>query len=150
MRIKEANMEKEETKNLLGFWAMEFVPNLIFIGALSMNFCIGLGSFFRLASLEIVESLGVILKMALVATNVVMITKINKPRMAPTMINGCKCGDTVGMAYVFLMTALMNMLSPKPKGAPTKPETSPIRMVNAKNNLTISELSIPIDMKTPI
>ena len=57
-------MEKEETKNLRGFCAMELVANLIFIGAFSIALSNHLGIFLRFDSLLMVASLGVILKMA--------------------------------------------------------------------------------------
>ena len=80
-----AKIEKVETKNLLGFCKIELVPNLIFIGALSMNLSIGPGNLFLFASLDIVASLGVMLKILCVEINVVTIVKmINKIAAAPT------------------------------------------------------------------
>ena len=61
------------------------MPNLIFIGALSMNLSIGAGNLFLFASLEIVASFGVILKILCVDIKVVtMVKMINSIAAAPT------------------------------------------------------------------
>ena len=75
MSTKEEKIEKEDTKNLFGFWAIELVPSLIFIGALSMALDNHFGIGFLFDSLEITASLGVILKIAKQEMNVAKAAK---------------------------------------------------------------------------
>ena len=90
-------MEKTDTRKRLGFCAMELSPNLIFIGALLMKASTLGGSFLRFASLLIVASLGVILKIARQERKVVNRAKNANATTAPTAIPGLTAYGMVGM-----------------------------------------------------
>ena len=138
IKTKEANIEKEETMNLLGFWNIEFNPSLIFIGDLSIILLTHFGFFFLLDSLEITASFGVILKIAEQDIIVAISAKTIKAMVAPIATRGLIEKDKIGIEYVLIMIVVKKAFNPHPIPTPSIPAASPTKAAKTTNREIIS------------